>query len=218
MTKLVYKMLAFGCALLVSGTAQASKTFPKEIISYWGLTGTLPVPGDGCTLCHKNNLGGNGTINKPFGETMQRHGTVKLDIKKLDQALREVAIQGEDSDKDSVSDYVEVRFDQTNPNDANSVVKPVEMPPPMGGAGGDDGQGGASGEGGESDGTGGTLVDAGVQGPPVFVPPPAADLPPPFEHGCALGAQRSEAPAAWLVLAGLALWRAARRPRSLRTR
>jgi hypothetical protein len=209
MKTFVHGVLLLAVAMLASGPAHASKTFPQNIINIWGVKGSLPAPGDGCTLCHKTDVGGNATIDKPFGKTMQRYGLVKEDLNKLLGALIGVATDAADSDRDAVSDYVEVAFDHTNPNDSRSVVVPDPIEMPTGGAGGESAGGGASGEGqGVAGGLGGS-----TPGPPVFVPPPAADLPPPFEHGCALGVGQTDPAAAWLMLAALGFCTATRRQR-----
>lgn len=216
------RLIGCGTALLAAtwltpASALASKNYPGVVISYWRVTAPskLPVPGDGCLLCHKTNDGGNGTIDKPFGKTMQSHGLKGAQTNTLYTALAYVANHSAatpivDSDHDAVPDYTEVAIDHTNPNDPKSFVRPppVEIPP-VGGAAGESGAGGAGLQTAEG---GAGAVDHPTNGP-VFLPPAAGELPPPFAHGCALARHRDTDAGAfgWLGVLALVGRRARRR-------
>lgn len=187
--------LMFAAAFGLSGSARASETFPAYIETIWKVS-SLPVAGMGCKLCHANDDGGLGTVVQPFGKTMQAHGVVATDTSSLYNALVYVGQHSVvdpivDSDGDGVPDYTEVAVDHTNPNDAHDFKAPPVEVTQNGGAGGDSGDG---------------SVDDGGQAssepvlPPVFAPPSAADLPPPFTHGCAMVPARSRNEAALTAL------------------
>jgi hypothetical protein len=94
--------------------AAASSTFPPEVKKYFGVD-ALAAPGDGCTLCHRNDDGGTGTAIKPFGRTVLRLGAVSGNVASLDAALTALDESAEDSDADGISDADELRA-VTDPN------------------------------------------------------------------------------------------------------
>jgi len=203
--------------------AHASKEYPALVQSYWNLKRPYKVAGTkGCMLCHKDDAGNKGTVVQPFGVTVhQRFGAQGANQGSLVRALGQVQSQRSNSDKDPVDDYTEIVVDGTNPNDPHDYVEPVVTqpvePPPEGGQGGEGGAAGASGTGGVS----GEIGTSVIEGPLPPAPPPLEDLPPPYTHGCALGAQSSKsstAEPALIALLGLGVLsaRAARRRRRTR--
>jgi len=185
--------LVFVAALAMSDGVRASEIFPANIKAYWQLpqNSSFPVPGQkGCQLCHRDDQGGTNTVTQPFGKTMQAQGLQPGDVASLYAALGYITKHSVppavvDSDRDGVSDFNELYYDHTNPNDPKSFVDHTPMQQPSNG-----------GEGGESSGfEGGAGGQTSAQQPPppapAFVPPSAADLPPPFVHGCTLSARTS---------------------------
>lgn len=176
---------ALCCAgsLTVGGNVRASQTYPANIEAYWRIA-SLPVSGQGCKLCHASDLGGSGTVVQPFGKTLRAQGLMPEDPTSLYEALgyvtqHSVVTPLVDSDGDGVPDFDEIVNDHTNPNDPQSFVEPMTQPPSNGGEGGEGPSGSnASGAGGQG--------SVQTPEPPVFEPPSAAELPPPFVHGCSL--------------------------------
>jgi len=105
------RMAGVGFALLLSYSAPslAHSTFPSDMESQLGMS-CLPA----CTICHKDNLGGFGTINKPFGKAMQENGLLFVPAS-LPGALQALEAAGTDSDGDGVGDVTELREGQ-DPN------------------------------------------------------------------------------------------------------
>ena len=186
--------------VLAPRAAQASKDYPAALQNYFRMGGRpIPAPGTkGCRLCHKDEVGGNGTATRPFGLTLKKNaGVVGGNPTSLQKGLYYVATQMTNSDGDPVSDYVEIVVDGTDPNDATKYTRPAS-PASEGGQGGDSST--HPGEGGQASG------DA-FQPPPL--PPPPGDLAPPYVHGCALGSSRA-APGMTeaLLAAGALAWAA----------
>jgi hypothetical protein len=172
--------LGISIATLVLGvtrTAAADAAFPDIIKKRWNITSFAGATAEGCTLCHQNNDGGPATATRPFGKTMLKLRVIGVVPDTLPPALDRDRQGNIDSDGDKVSDYQELVVDHTNPNDPKSFVVP---PLPDAGVG-EGGQGGATSSGGEGG-------QQGVSEPAAYTPPPLADLPPPFEHGCTLAA------------------------------
>jgi hypothetical protein len=197
------------CCTSFAREASASDTYPAAVQKYWGMgTRPLPVPGKGCQLCHKDDIGGKGKATQPFGITLhQKFHVAGANVGSLRTGLAQVQSQKTNSDKDPVVDYTEIVVDGTNPNDSRDYVEP---PPPVkpseGGQGGEAGNAGASGEGGEA------MIISG----PIPPPPSPDDLPPPFTHGCALEREAGGVGPVLMGLLGLAL-RTMRRRASFRT-
>jgi hypothetical protein len=73
----------------------------------------------GCTICHRDNNGGVGTVVQPFGEAMFSGG---LRLRRPDlivPILQTVAKDGVDSDQDGVSDVDELSRGD-NPNESGA--------------------------------------------------------------------------------------------------
>lgn len=101
--------VALGAALLFSTLssrrAAASATFPGTIQAQLGLTSP-----PGCTLCHRSDLGGAGTVISPFGRTMVNHfGLTGSNIDALKGALAGSDAEHLDSDGDGAPDIEELR-------------------------------------------------------------------------------------------------------------
>lgn len=176
----------------LAGTASASSTYPDIVKKTWNITGNLAgASAMGCTLCHQNDDGGFGTATRPFGKTMLSQHAIGATPDSLPGALNRDRSLALDSDGDKVSDYQELALDHTNPNDPKSFKLP---PPPAPDAGG-------GGQGGDSGTDGGQGGQTALVSPPPYSAPPLEDLPPPFEHGCAL----APAPACGGFAASLAL-------------
>jgi hypothetical protein len=96
-------------------SAQATKTYPAEIVKHYGVD-ALPVPGDGCTLCHKNDEGGANTINTTYGRAMMTRYEVRgANLPSLRAGLDAADAAGQDSDRDGTPDAEEL-MTGTNPN------------------------------------------------------------------------------------------------------
>jgi hypothetical protein len=119
-------------AFLLALPALGSPNYAPEIQARLSL-GAPPS----CTICHATELGGDNTVNKPFGVSIQRLGAAgDNDLGALRRALSSADEEATDSDGDGVTDLDELR-DGSDPNR-------VDREPPMaaGGAGGESGFGG----------------------------------------------------------------------------
>ncbi len=106
------RLAAYGvaAALMVYGqTSHAHSTFPTLIQSDLNMPCT-----PSCTICHKDNLGGFGTVTEPFGKAMQADGLFFVEAS-LSPALDKLEQAGTDSDGDGIGDIVELRAGQ-DPN------------------------------------------------------------------------------------------------------
>jgi MYXO-CTERM domain-containing protein len=200
-------LLAFGCAAgsaAWTDQAVASESFPDVVRGEWNPpNGVLPVPGEGCRLCHNRDTGQTATnpdMNPYLGTRLRTgYGILQKRTGSLANALRQIEERREDNDRDSVPDYDEVATDRTSPSDPRSH-RPFETPSD-GGAGGE-----GPGAGGESSG-GAPIIDD--------LPPPAPlpELPPPLQYGCSASTSRPHSGSTWLLfilLAPLALRRRSR--------
>jgi MYXO-CTERM domain-containing protein len=191
---------------LLSTAALASEPFPDTIRTRWSVPNRkLPVEGPGCRLCHSRDSGGANTVVTAWGvriKTTYRVGSARQGgTNALERALDTMKANGDDTDRDRVSDYEELAKDITNPSDPQSR-RPPDVVPSEGGAGGEDGAGGGQNEGGAP------------SEPPLQPLPPLPPLPPPLGHGCSVPARPSGD--GWLALAALALFGSAARRRTIR--
>lgn len=107
--------------LLCSATAFASVTFPPVIQSELSLASAPD-----CTLCHRNDLGGVGTVVRPFGRTMMsQFGLMSGNVAALRAGLAGSEAAKLDSDGDGTSDIDELRMG----SDPNVGVSGMEAAP-----------------------------------------------------------------------------------------
>ena len=84
-------------------TSHAHSTFPSLIQSELNMPCT-----PACTICHRDNLGGFGTVTEPFGKAMQADGLFFVEAT-LAPALSKLEQADTDSDGDGVGDVAELR-------------------------------------------------------------------------------------------------------------
>ena len=92
-------------ALLVAAApraASASPSFPDDIKADLSLGYSLGTTH--CTICHRTNLGGVGTVIQPFGVAMKAAGLMQLDDPTVQAALDTLDANKTDSDCDGVPD------------------------------------------------------------------------------------------------------------------
>jgi hypothetical protein len=94
---------AAGC-FAFAGEGLASPDYPAAIASHLALSYT-----PACTICHSNNLGGIGTVTRPFGIAMREHGLVSGSEPSLFAALDSMAADGTDSACDGTPDIVDLK-------------------------------------------------------------------------------------------------------------
>jgi len=125
----LFSLLVCGGSLTGLGApAQASITYPPAIQSELML-----AKAPECTLCHRNDLGGAGTVVRPFGRTLvTQFGLVGgANSGALRAALSASDAAGFDSDGDGTSDIDELRMD-TDPNvGASGVETAPDVPLPQ---------------------------------------------------------------------------------------
>ncbi len=94
-----------GLALLVAPEAAfASATYPAELQSVLHMPCTPP-----CTICHRDNLGGMGTVVKPFGVSMKTVGHLgPANPNQIKSATDKLLQAGTDSDGDGTPDIKEL--------------------------------------------------------------------------------------------------------------
>lgn len=114
-------------SLLLPGQAVASPGYPPLIQAELGLAN----PPD-CTLCHRDSLGGPGTVVRPFGRLMMSHFQLSggSNLGALKAALAGDAGEHLDIDSDGVPDLEELRAG-SDPNVGASGEQPaVDLPLP----------------------------------------------------------------------------------------
>jgi hypothetical protein len=94
-------LLPMGAALaLTSAIAGASPSYP--VLIQQDLGGSTCAPA--CTVCHRDNSGGVGTVVTPFGRSMMGLGLVAESPASLKSALEKEEASQTDSNGDGVSD------------------------------------------------------------------------------------------------------------------
>lgn len=199
--------LLVGLTLLLSDPRTASASLTTYAPSVQDHLHLEAEPG--CTLCHEDNKGGDGTATKPFGESIRAFGASgDEDVGSLLYALDSMDQYDVDGDGDGVHDLDELRRG-TDPNDGTDPPPPP--PPPATGEGGDSASTSATTSSesdgsslNESTGAGGTRSDR----PP---PPQQSSLVPEMKSGCTIAATNRRAGAGTLLIlagfAGVARWR-----------
>ena len=89
-----------GTLFLATGVAAASPSYP--VLIQQDLGGTTCAPA--CTVCHRDNNGGTGTVVTPFGRNMMGLGVVAESPASLKRALTSEEQAGTDSNGDGVTD------------------------------------------------------------------------------------------------------------------
>ena len=125
--KLRLSLAAAAVFLFGSAPAFASAAFPLVIQSELKLANAPP-----CTLCHRNDQGGVGTVIRPFGRTMMtQFGLSSGNVAALRAAISGSDAAKLDSDGDGVSDIDELRVG-TDPNVGVSGMESApEVPLPQ---------------------------------------------------------------------------------------
>ena len=118
-------LVLFGISL--SAPARASVPFPAEVQRYYEIE-ALPAPPPGCTLCHRDDVGGPQTVVSPFGRALIARGAAATNIPSLVAALTANEQDATDSDGDGVSDAEELRTGE-NPNVGNGMGPAQEVLP-----------------------------------------------------------------------------------------
>ena len=203
---------AASSALLVVGYAGASPSYAPRLAAALRLEAEPP-----CTLCHRTNDGGDGTVDRPFGRSVLEYGALgNNDLGSLDAALKVMHAESADSDGDAVADLVELQRGE-DPN----VPRPRPPEPPgSGGHGGGEHGSGAQGSGAQGDaGAPGASSEGDSVGSPHVgaastTAQSAQPSPPVLRTGCAVSGRARQPSAAWLLaLAGVWQFRRLRRVR-----
>jgi hypothetical protein len=152
-----------------------------------------------CTLCHRDDDGGDETVDKPFGlNAILLGATGDNDTRALEQALREMYERDIDSDGDGVADVDELQ-EGGNPNVGARLEPPAEpsatAEPPTGEAG-----------------QTGSEPNGGSGAPSHGLPEgsTAAELPgPTMQTGCSIPGTPGRSDSSWALgwALGLCCWR-----------
>jgi MYXO-CTERM domain-containing protein len=105
-SKTLHKMFGAVVALGLSAAAApsaASPTYPEAIAEHLDPP-CLPQ----CTLCHRDNVGGFKTVDKPFGLATMDLGLRFATPQRIPEILDELKAAGTDSDGDGVGDVEEL--------------------------------------------------------------------------------------------------------------
>ena len=101
--------MAWRLVLLGAGSVGASPTYPAAIKNDLKTLNAADMPCvPPCTICHRDTMGGRGTVIKPFGLSMIANGLAFQDTDALARALAASKANGVDSDGDGVSDVDEL--------------------------------------------------------------------------------------------------------------
>jgi hypothetical protein len=101
--------LGFGAAIgAVPRPARASMPYPGLIQTQLALNYTPD-----CTICHRDDNGGIGTVVQPFGRALMMLGLRAEDPASLTSALEEAEAEGLDSGGDGVPDIEELKADMS---------------------------------------------------------------------------------------------------------
>ncbi len=128
MARLTRFLLSVALFLLAFGAtpAFASASFPPTIQAELALASAPP-----CTLCHRNDVGGIGTVVTPFGRTlMNRLGVAAANVGSLKAALAADKAQNLDSDGDGISDIDELQAGMDPNVGASGEVAGLDVPLP----------------------------------------------------------------------------------------
>ena len=116
---------AVAAALLVASSAAADPTFPGKLAKDWDLP-CIPL----CTVCHKDNRGGVGTLRTTtngfpgFGSFLKgQYNLNTADLSSLEPALAAAKKDGTDVDHDGRTDYDELSqgLDPDDPNNTQPI-------------------------------------------------------------------------------------------------
>jgi hypothetical protein len=119
---------AWGAVLLGVCAAGASPTYPAAIKDDLKTLNAADMPcTPPCTICHRDALGGRGTVIKPFGLAMIENGLVFQDTDALARALAALKASGVDSDGDGVTDIDELSAGH-DPNVSGPAALCVSLP------------------------------------------------------------------------------------------
>jgi hypothetical protein len=128
MARLARLLLSTALFLVASWAAPAwaSLSFPPTIQAELGLASPPP-----CTLCHRNDDGGLGTVVTPFGRTlMNRLGVTAANVNSLKAGLAADKAQNLDSDGDGISDIDELEAGMDPNVGASGEVAGLNVPLP----------------------------------------------------------------------------------------
>jgi MYXO-CTERM domain-containing protein len=107
--KLFGAVVALGLSAAAAPSA-ASSTYPEAMAEHLD-----PPCVPQCTVCHRDNVGGRKTVDKPFGLAMMELGLRFAAPQRIPTLLDQLEAEGVDSDGDGASDVVELRAGQ-DPN------------------------------------------------------------------------------------------------------
>ncbi|HEY6881879.1 MAG TPA: thrombospondin type 3 repeat-containing protein [Polyangiales bacterium] len=99
--------------LAVAGSAHALPDYP-EALQKASAAPCLPH----CNVCHRDDNAGSGTVDRPFGRSMERIGGLGGAKAGVAWAVQTLEQQGTDSDGDGVPDIEELAMGE-DPNDAH---------------------------------------------------------------------------------------------------
>jgi hypothetical protein len=98
-TKLAVLVSLAAAVLAQTQTANASTEFPPVIADTLGITSQ-----SACTICHATDLGGYGTVVKPFGIYMRSRGLKAHNADSLRGALAAMIAEKHDTDENGQTD------------------------------------------------------------------------------------------------------------------